>query len=112
MELGEDGGSVLVSGTHARGRTHIVRIRDSWMDAVLESPWLLVVDNNDSPGLIGAVGSIAGEYDINISSMTVGRLEPRGHATMVVGLDEPLPEEALARIRAVPRILGVRLVRL
>jgi L-serine deaminase len=82
------------------------------MDAVLESPCLLVVENNDSPGLIGAVGSIAGEYDINISSMAVGRLEPRGRATMVVGLDEPLPEEAQARIRAVPRILGVRLVRL
>ena len=58
------------------------------------------------------MGGIAGEHDINISSMTVGRLAPRGRATMVVGLDEPMPEAALTRIRAVPRITGVRMVRL
>ena len=112
VTLGSNGGAVRVSGTHARGRTHVVRIGDHWMDAVLESPYLLVVENNDSPGVIGTVGGIAGEHDINISSMTVGRLAPRGRATMVVGLDEPMPEAALARIRAVPRITGVRMVRL
>ncbi len=110
--LGSDGGAVRVSGTHARDRTHVVRIGDHWMDAVLESPYLLVVENNDAPGVIGTVGGIAGEHDINISSMTVGRLAPRGRATMVVGLDEPMPEAALTRIRAVPRITGVRMVRL
>jgi D-3-phosphoglycerate dehydrogenase len=111
-EIQASGGSARVSGTYLRGQTHIVRIGRYWLDAVLESSYLLVIDHHDSPGLIGAVGSITGHHDINISSMAVGRLEPRGRATMVVALDDPMPEEVLAKIRAIPRIYSARVVRL
>ena len=112
VEIETTEGPVRVSGTHLHGRTHVVGIWDYWMDAALESPYLLVIDHQDAPGLIGAMGTITGQHDINISSMTVGRLEPRGKAAMVVGLDDPMPDRILARIQAIPRITRVRVVRL
>ena len=39
--------------------------------------------HTDKPGLIGAVGSITGKSNINISAMQVARLEKRGEALMI-----------------------------
>src|SRR3712207_7698112 len=49
--------------------------------------YLLICNNTDRPGMIGAVGTKMGEFDINISSMTVGRRQARGRALMVLELD-------------------------
>ena len=62
--------------------------------------------------MIGAVGTITGKHDTNISFMEVGRLQIRGRATMVVGLDNPMPDDVLEEIRAVPHVNSARLVQL
>ena len=112
VSLAARGGAVVASGAHARGRTHILRVNDYFMDTTVDSPYLLFVENRDQPGIIGAVGTIAGEHDINISFMDAGRLAPRGQAMMVVGMDEPVPDAALARFRAIPGVVSARLVRM
>jgi L-serine deaminase len=70
------------------------------------------VDNQDQPGTIGAVGTIAGRHNINISFMEVGRLTLRGMAMMVLGLDDPVPPAVLEEIKALPQIINARLVKL
>ena len=60
---------------------------------------MLFVDNRDQPGSIGAVGTIAGRHNINISFMEVGRLNLRGQAMMVLGLDDPMPNHVLEEIK-------------
>ena len=75
-------------------------------------PYLLFIEHQDQPGSIGAVGTITGRNDINISFMEVGRLSPRGRATMIVGLDDPVPPPVLEEIKAIPHINTARLVRL
>jgi L-serine deaminase len=75
-------------------------------------PYLLFVDNQDRPGSIGAVGTIAGRHNINISFMEVGRISPRGRAMMVLGLDDPMPPSVLEEIRSMPNIHSARLVKL
>jgi D-3-phosphoglycerate dehydrogenase len=70
------------------------------------------VDNQDQPGTIGAVGTIAGRHNINISFMEVGRLTLRGMAMMVLGLDDPVPPAVLGKIKALPQINNARLVKL
>ena len=62
--------------------------------------------------MIGAVGTITGKYDINIGFMEVGRLSPRGRATMILGLDDPLPEQVLAEINALPNVFYTAVVQL
>ncbi|MFQ6019777.1 MAG: hypothetical protein ACE5KW_03375 [Dehalococcoidia bacterium] len=62
--------------------------------------------------MIGAVGTMLGKLDINVSFMNVGRHEQRGHALMVLTLDEQLTAEQLRQVRQIPDIFAARLVRL
>ena len=105
-------GSLTLAATSMRNETHIVKFNDYWMDIVPNTPYLLFVDNRDQPGSIGAVGTIAGRHNINISFMGVGRIQLRGHAMMVIGLDDPVPSHVMDEIRALSHISSARLATL
>ena len=68
--------------------------------------------HRDRPVLIGAVGNITGKADINISSMQLARLQPRGKALMILALDEPLKEEQRQEILALGDVYTANLVKL
>ncbi|XP_039002776.1 D-3-phosphoglycerate dehydrogenase 3, chloroplastic-like [Hibiscus syriacus] len=53
---------------------------------------------------IDEVGSILGEENVNVSFMSVGRIAPRTHAVMAIGVDEQPRKESLKRIGEVPSI--------
>ena len=106
------GGGITIGGTSMRNEVHIVRINDYWLDMVPSVPYLLFVKQRDQPGSIGAVGTIMGQKDINISFMMVGRLSTRGDAMMVLGLDDPVPPEVIEDVKALKQIDGARLVRI
>ncbi len=105
-------GTTTVAGTILRDEPHIVRINEYWLDIILSEGYWLFSDHRDRPGLIGAVGMITGEADINIHSMWVARLKPRGRALMVLGLDEPLTEEQRQKILAIPDVYTAKAVKL
>ena len=105
-------GQTTLAGTSMRNQVHIVRVNDYWLDMVLSVPYLLFIEHQDEPGSIGAVGTITGQNDINISFMEVGRLSPRGRATMILGLDDAVPSQVLEEIRAMPHIDTARVIRL
>jgi D-3-phosphoglycerate dehydrogenase len=105
-------GTTTVAGTVMRDEPHIVRINNYWFDIVPTKGYLLFSDHLDRPGLIGAVGVVTGSADINISSMHVSRLKPRGQALMVLELDEPLSEEQRQRILAIPDVYTAKMVKL
>jgi len=64
------------------------------------------------PGLVSAIGKITGKADINISSMHLSRLQPRGKALMILALDQPLGEEQLQEILALPGIYSAKAVKI
>ena len=105
-------GTTAVAATVLRGEPHIVRVNDYWVDIVPSGGYFLFSDHLDRPGIIGAVGNITGTANININSMNVSRLKPRGQALMVLALDEPLSEKVLKQIKAVPDIADAKLVKL
>jgi D-3-phosphoglycerate dehydrogenase len=106
-------GAFTVAGTAMHGESHIVRVNDYWLDIVpAPGSYFLFSDHRDRPGFIGAVGKITGDADINISSMHLGRLKPRGQALLVLTLDEPLPEAQQQQILAFPDVYSVKLVEL
>ena len=104
------GDDITIVGTSLRDEPHLVRVNDYWMDVAPSTPYLLFVDNQDQPGTIGAVGTVAGRRNINISFMEVGRIALRGQAMMVLGVDDPISPEALAEIKALPQIDNARVV--
>ena len=105
-------GETRVSGTLAHDGPHVVNIDGFWVDVPPGVGYLLACENRDRPGMIGALGTLLGEFDVNISFMNVGRQEKRGIALMVLTLDEPLTAEQLARVREIPDIFDVKLARL
>ena len=105
-------GVTTVASTVMRGEPHIVRVNSYWIDLVPKGGYFLFSDHRDRPGLIGAVGMITGNADINVSSMQLSRLKPRGQALMVLELDEPLKEEHLQQILALPDVYTAKVVKL
>ena len=103
---------VTVGGTVEHGQAHIVLLNGLDIDLMPErGTSLLACDNEDRPGMIGRVGTLLGQFDINIQSMQVGRRGRRGRALMLIAVDEaPTPEQVDA-IEAIDGIHNVRLVR-
>ena len=112
VEVSTTKGKIMASGTHLRGEPHIVRLDEFWFDIIPTGGYFLFCDHRDRPGLIAAVGTITGNADINIHSMHLSRIKPRGKALMVLGLDEALSEENLKKVRAIPDVNTARLVKL
>lgn len=113
VELRTNQGSFTVAGTVMHDEMHIVRINEYWLDIVpAPGSYFLFSDHLDRPGLIGAVGKITGDADINISTMHLGRLEKRGKALLVLTLDEPLSEEIQQKILEIPEVYSVKLAEL
>jgi len=112
LEVVTDAGTTTVAGTVLRGETHIVKVNSFWPDIIPTGAYFLFSDHRDRPGLIGAVGNITGKVDINISSMQLVRLQPRGQALMILALDEPLPEEQRQEVLAIPDVYTAKLVKL
>ncbi len=71
---------------------------------------LLVFANEDTPGVIGQVGTFLAERGINIADMRVGRTAPRGEAIAAATIDEPLDAAGLRELLAIANIRWARIV--
>jgi D-3-phosphoglycerate dehydrogenase / 2-oxoglutarate reductase len=79
---------------------------------VVPTRHMLLTVHRDMPGIIGKIGSLLGNFNVNIASMQVGRKMVRGNAVMVVSLDDPLPEGLLSEITNVAGIRDAYIVNL
>ena len=103
---------VEVQGTlFTRTDPRIVRINDFYVEAI-PSGVMLIVRNQDSPGMIGRVGTVLGQAGVNIGYMTFGRKAQGGEALLVINVDQPVAKETLDEIRKLPRVLDVKGVKL
>jgi len=85
----------------------IVEIDDFQVEVLPEGHMLLIF-NEDQPGVIGTVGLALGNQGVNIARMQCSREERGGRALLIIGADEPLPQSAIEAIKATPHILSVR----
>ena len=112
LEVTTSAGKTTVSGTVLGGETRIVQVNNYRIDIVPTGGYFLFSVHRDRPGLIGAVGKITGDADINISYMHLSRLKPRGQALMIMALDEPLSDEQLQKILAMPDVNTAKIVKI
>lgn len=95
-----DGKKSIVSGTLASDRTPRLVL---WGNFEIEAPLdgsVLVVRNQDRPGVIGTVGTILGAAGINVSSMQLGLDKAAHEAAALWALDSALPAAVLDQVRA------------
>jgi D-3-phosphoglycerate dehydrogenase / 2-oxoglutarate reductase len=93
------GGEHTIAGTCFDGQEgRIVRIDDFDID-LKPAPTILLMFYPDRPGMVGKIGTILGEADINIANMAVGRREKRGQAVVALTLDDVVTPQVLEHIR-------------
>jgi D-3-phosphoglycerate dehydrogenase len=94
-----DGGPVSVAGTLVgkRNAERVMQVNDYDIE-MAPAHFMLFFTYEDRPGVIGKVGTILGEADINIATMDVGRPIRGGTALMGLTLDSPVPSEVVNRI--------------
>src|SRR5690606_22823381 len=68
---------------------------------------LIYIQHIDKPGVIGQVGQILGNHNINIAEMQVGRKEAGGEAIMMLSFDDPVPDEAFAALSQIKDITSI-----
>jgi D-3-phosphoglycerate dehydrogenase len=100
-----------LTGAGVRVEPRVVMVDDHSVE-VPPSAHMLVVRNDDRPGMIGVVGVVLGDAGISISSMAVGPSRKAGTALMVLTCDRPAPDEALNRLRADEGILDLHRISL
>jgi D-3-phosphoglycerate dehydrogenase len=95
----ESSPNIMVAGT-LLGRKNAERVIQVWDFEVEIEPatHMLFFIYEDRPGIIGKVGTILGEHDINIATMEVGRKAAGGDALMGLTVDSPVPQDVLDTI--------------
>jgi D-3-phosphoglycerate dehydrogenase len=68
---------------------------------------MLMVKNDDRPGVIGTVGTLLGNAGVNIADMDVGRAAEPGTAMMLIAPTAAVPADVLAALRSAPGIISV-----
>jgi D-3-phosphoglycerate dehydrogenase len=103
-------GSVEVAGTvFGEADPRVVRFEGYRLEFRAKGR-LLVLRNNDVPGVVGTVGTLLGDAGINIAEIHLARKEGGGDALAVLRLDQEPSEEIVASLKALPEISEVRIV--
>lgn len=102
------GGGHSLGGTlyGQRGEQRIVEIDGHSCD-VPPADHMLMVTNDDRPGVIGTVGTLLGDAGVNIADMDVGRAHEAGTAVMLIAPSAAVPDTVLEALRAAPGIITV-----
>jgi len=72
---------------------------------------ILYILNRDVPGVVGRVGTILGDHEVNIAEYNLARSESGGTAMAVITIDSPLSDDAETALRVMPAIQEVRQLR-
>jgi D-3-phosphoglycerate dehydrogenase len=101
-----------VSGTlNSKKEPRIIQVDNFPMETVPEGD-MLVLMNNDKPGVIGGIGTLLGQNGINIARMQFGRESQGGRAMSVVSIDSAVSDELMEKIKKLPNVLSVKQVKI
>lgn len=75
------------------------------------SPNMLFVRNQDRPGLIGHLGTVIADSEINIADFRLGRKSVGGDALALVSVDGPVPSQVIEQVDALPNVVRVHALR-
>ncbi|MFH1877830.1 MAG: phosphoglycerate dehydrogenase [Candidatus Omnitrophota bacterium] len=87
----------------------IIKIDKFYVEAIPDG-YMLVVSNNDAPGVVGRIGTLLGKHGINIAEMSFGRDKKTGEAISVLNVDSEVPKNVLKKLKQAKDIKDVKLV--
>ena len=108
---GQRGSHRATGSVGVHGEARLVALDGFAVETTLEGA-ILMLRNQDRPGVIGAVGTLLGTKQINVSSLQVGLDAETRDAIALWSVDSPVPAETLAELRKLDKIRSVRYVEL
>jgi D-3-phosphoglycerate dehydrogenase len=98
-----------VEGAVVLGKPRLLQVDGIYCEAALTG-FLIVMKNQDVPGVIGHVGTVLGKNAINIANFSLGRREGTSEAVALVSTDGLVPESVLAQLKENPAVKFARSV--
>jgi D-3-phosphoglycerate dehydrogenase len=108
---GEKGIHTATGTPGRKGEPRLVGLEGYEIDAVMDGP-IVIIRNEDRPGVIGSVGTLLGNRGINVSRMQVGLDEEGGQALALWNVDSIVGSDALDELRGIGYVSSVHTLRL
>ena len=108
---GEKGIHTATGTPGRKGEPRLVGLEGYEIDAVMDGP-IVIIRNEDRPGVIGSVGTLLGSRGINVSRMQVGLDEEGGQALAIWNVDSIVGSDALDELRGIGYVSSVHTLRL
>ena len=111
LSASAEGKSISVGGAFFGATPRIVSINSRPVEARPRGV-ILVLENTDRPGMVGRIGTLLGDHNVNIATMSLSRNQAGGTALTVLNLDTAPTEQLLAEIRASGDIHSAQVIEL
>ncbi|MDX2266341.1 MAG: phosphoglycerate dehydrogenase [Hyphomicrobiales bacterium] len=100
-----------IAGTvFSDAKPRVIQIQTINMEAEF-APHMLYTENADKPGHIGALGMLFADSGVNIATFNLGREERGGKAVALVTVDDPIADEIVDKVKALPHVARVSRLR-
>ncbi len=111
VEVVTDEKKYFIMGTlFSNNEARIIKLDKYYVEAIPDG-YMLVVNNNDVPGVVGKIGTVLGKHGINIAEMSFGRDKKSGEAISLLNVDSEIPMNIISQLKKVKDIKEVKQVR-
>jgi D-3-phosphoglycerate dehydrogenase len=111
LVLHAGGKDYAIAGTLFRDSPRIVELGGTRLEAA-PGRYMIYVNNEDKPGFIGRLGTLLGNANINIANFHLGRGEKAKGAVALVEADEPVADDVIRAVNALPDVISAKSIHL
>ncbi len=110
LKMTSGGEQYTVSGTiFGKKDEKFVKFNSYDIEVVPEGN-ILMVYNNDKPGVLGAIGTYLGRNQINIAGLQLGRDRPGGRAVAFIMVDQQVPDDVIQGLTKLENIISAKAI--
>jgi D-3-phosphoglycerate dehydrogenase / 2-oxoglutarate reductase len=103
--------SITAGALFGKHDPRIVRINEFTVEIVPEGN-MLVVSNDDQPGVIGNLGTTLGNNDVNIARLHLSRNPEATQALVILNTDSAVSEDVLDKLRKLPHVISIKPIKM
>ena len=111
IEVQSDKESRQVSGTVFTDKLPRIVSVDGYALEVVPRGHMIFLTNSDKPGVIGDIGTVLGQYRVNVAGMHLGREREGGEALALLLIDSPIRDEVVEKVRSIENVLSAKAIR-
>ena len=112
IEVQTDKESRQVSGTVFTDKLPRIVSVDGYALEVVPRGHMIFLTNSDKPGVIGDIGTVLGQYKVNVAGMHLGREREGGKVLALLLIDSPIRDEVVEKVRSIENVLTAKAIRI